>query len=455
MEYKKDDSNQENLSDSDADVHIYDEVELSAINESLLARLNSIFASFDNENPKDSSQILSNALDIISKNPNIITDFVVSENIKDLVLLCKRKGSRKNVFRFISCIVRNGDALIPDIVESPIIFYLSQSIKKQIAKDLKYYALELIILLSMHPDVSTQKMYEAGIFHALEPNIIEENELTEISLQIICNATKIDDFNPGICENIISPLIDLVNFSENTIFITKSLRILTNILSNSTNISNQIKETNLIETLAMHCTSDDHYLQIAVFQFLGHLCPYGNDMYEEISRYNIFYESKKILLDEYQKENTEYYSIIMISVISFLRSWCDNENENYLNSLYSFLVQIPFESLYDTSAFDVKYEIMKLFLILSYHANADIMVRIITPDLIEDILSTFHSASPDFIYDSIHLLNNFVQKLEISFPSDVEIFNNIWSEYFENEIGYFIQIPPQNFADEVLEHILQ
>lgn len=424
------------------------------IDEPALEHLNEYFQNFDPQNPNLSSQMLNHALNKLRNKPETISKFVGPENIPQIVNLAENKGSRKNVFRFLTNIIQHNPQMIDSIAESDIFKYLYHTLRFNSQKEPIFYAFELTLILSQFIDRTFEKLYNEKVLLSLVPNIKEENIYTDVSLQVFIYSTNIDTIPENLSEYLIDPLINLVLFSENTSFVTKSLRILSNIASCPIDFSTQIIDSCLIDTLSSYITSDDHFLQIAVFQFLGTLCPFGDRIYKEFVSYSVFPQTKKVLLDTQQKEETYDYSVIMLSAVSFLRCWSDNNSNLYLNSLFSFVSQLPLHSLFEETAFDVKVEILKLLLILTSIASPEVIINIIDSDILDLALTSIEATNFEFCYNTIKIIDIISQRLSTFNMDYHQEVCDLFATYFDCPIEYFRTIDDESLVEEIDAHYI-
>ena len=94
--------------------------------ESIVNKLNEMFDYYDLNQPKDTTQILNMAINLVRREPKAIEKFMDASNIPLLVELCERMNARPNVYLFLKILAEQSPEYIKHISHSNIYKYLKR-----------------------------------------------------------------------------------------------------------------------------------------------------------------------------------------------------------------------------------------------------------------------------------------------------------------------------------------
>ena len=401
--------------------------------ESIVNKLNEMFDYYDLNQPKDTTQILNMAINLVRREPKAIEKFMDASNIPLLVELCERMNARPNVYLFLKILAEQSPEYIKHISHSNIYKYLKQNLTKHSKRRTKYLALDLILTLTEYPQDSVITLWKKGIFDLFYDDINEINEFSEIELLILLNASKTPDIPYLFSDYWINALIPLSEETENTYATNLIIQIFIELSSNNVQFDQYIIDNEYMEYLSSFIHSDNVYLQISVLRFLGILCSFGDEIIHQMLLYNVLTEVRNIFTDIKNKKEFSAYFIIECAALTFLRSWCEFSNE-CLNSLFSFLSQINIYEIFTESSYTVKAEMVKFIVILSSKANATVLYSILTEDLALNIIDCLESCDEEYKNNTQQMLQNTIHLFTAPYPQVSEYLQNLYDEnYFEIE----------------------
>ena len=360
-----------------------------------IEKLQNMFDYYLPENHETGIQILNSAITEIRKNPSAFPKFIEPDNLPLVVEICKNVNARKNAFIFLSLLADNEKDSISFIVESGIIEYIKLSLDPHTKLKIRAAALVLCRSLLASPKDSAVALWKAGVFDTFFSDLQSENKFAEDETVLIAMACMCPDLPFKAYDIWIPKLIEAAMTIENKNIVASIIKALTELAIGSAQIDRYIIDTGFMEYLASFISNESSLLQVLTFKFLGILCPFGNSLYHEMEMYNIFSETRNVLMNNERKNGVPHYDIIESSALAFLRCWADN-SEEYSNSLYSFIAQINFTELFEESKYPVKKEILSFILVLTERASINALRSILKEDFVQSVVDCIDSADDEF-----------------------------------------------------------